>query len=390
MSTSPNDTGSGPGPLGELPRTSRRHARLARRLRRSGPTLGPLFDELGAMLGALPKADEVDVIPRASGLRRPGAIAQLSWPRLGSRVGLGIEPGLAHAIVDRLLGFDRAEPERKLQVSPVEWGVLGFVVARMLDLLAAVPGPLGPWDLYIDRVGPEPFPPDGLGPIVTLAWPIRVGPASGVVRLWVPEMLVGLALVDEPAPPPIDPDPAQVVRRFGALSVTVRVELGSIDLDRGAPGPAEGDVLPIQTADGPLLGTPELPAGPVVLVLGDADGERREPLAMLADLGPGPEGPKLVLTSLTFPNQGAAEPPAMTPSTDLPVAADTPVSLVVELSRKSLPLARLADLKPGDVLDLGRSADDPVTITSGGTLVAQGTLVQVDEGLGVRITRVFA
>jgi flagellar motor switch protein FliN/FliY len=77
-----------------------------------------------------------------------------------------------------------------------------------------------------------------------------------------------------------------------------------------------------------------------------------------------------------------------TPSeTDAP--ADIPVTLTVELGRVSLPLHRLADLKPGDVLELGRHAHEPVELTSGGRLIARGELVQVDTELGVRVTQVF-
>lgn len=384
MSDSPH---TGADPLLNLPRLSRRHARLAMRLRRAGNSLQSLLDELAALLGTLPRLSEVDVIPRSSGLKRPGAIAQLSWPRLGTRIGLGLEPSLAHAIVDRLLGFDRTGPEHKHQVSPIEWGVLGFVVARLLDRLADSPGPFGPWDLHVDRVGPEPFLSDGLGPIVTLAWPISVGPVDGVARLWVPEMLVGLALVDEPPPPPINADPSG---RLGSLVCLVRVDLGVVSIAGGAPVLEEGQPLPIQTPGGPLGGTPETPSGPISLVLGGV--EEPEPLTLLAALGPAPEGGlRITIRSLTFrnhrPPESLAVPDATPPPTVPP--GDLPADLVVELSRMSLPLARVADLKPGDMLDLPRSPHDPVSITSGGTLVARGSLVQLDDGLAVKITRVF-
>ena len=69
--------------------------------------------------------------------------------------------------------------------------------------------------------------------------------------------------------------------------------------------------------------------------------------------------------------------------------ADIPVTLTVELGRVSLPLRRLADLKPGDVLELGRHAREPVELTSGGRTVARGELVQIESELGVRVTHVF-
>ncbi len=69
--------------------------------------------------------------------------------------------------------------------------------------------------------------------------------------------------------------------------------------------------------------------------------------------------------------------------------ADVPVTLIVELGRVNLPLHRLAELKPGDVLELGRHPREPVELTSGGRLIARGELVQVDTELGVRVTQVF-
>ena len=68
---------------------------------------------------------------------------------------------------------------------------------------------------------------------------------------------------------------------------------------------------------------------------------------------------------------------------------DVPVTLTVELGRVNLTLNRLADLKPGDVLELGRHSREPVELTSGGRLVARGELILIDTELGVRVTHVF-
>ena len=68
---------------------------------------------------------------------------------------------------------------------------------------------------------------------------------------------------------------------------------------------------------------------------------------------------------------------------------DIPVTLTVELGRVNLSLQRLADLKPGDVVELGRHSREPVELTSNGRLVARGELVLIDTELGVRILNVF-
>ena len=70
-------------------------------------------------------------------------------------------------------------------------------------------------------------------------------------------------------------------------------------------------------------------------------------------------------------------------------ALEVPVTLAVELGRVNLTLSRLADLKPGDVLELGRHSREPVELTSGGRLVARGELVLIDTDLGVGVTHLF-
>lgn len=414
---SPNHSPA-PDPLGPLPRVARRHARLEMRLRRADEALTPVLAQLSALLGpgVSPTLSRAEVLPRASGLKRPGAIAQLGWPRLGTRVGLGVEPALAHAIVDRLLGFERPEPEHRLQVSPVEWGVLGFVLARLLDRLASRPGALGPWDLYLDRLGPEPFRTDDLGPIVTLCWPMHVPPARGAVRLWVPEVLVALALVDEPPSPrlSIDPDHLGPGGRFGPMVASGVARAGSISPPGGLSGLTVGASFPI--AGSPLKGPPGSPEGAVSVVLGDGRGPRR--WTVPAELLPDSDASRLVITGpisrrsrpqeatpvppssehhdptrdpspSTNPDLGIGAVPDLGPTDDTLAPDDIPATLVVELGRLSLSLARVADLKPGDVLDLSRTGTDPVELTSGDALIARGELVRMDHSLGVRITRVF-
>ncbi len=70
-------------------------------------------------------------------------------------------------------------------------------------------------------------------------------------------------------------------------------------------------------------------------------------------------------------------------------SSDVSVTLTVELGRVSFPLRRLANLQPGDVVELARHGREPVDLSSNGRLVARGELVQVDTELGVRVTQVF-
>jgi type III secretion system YscQ/HrcQ family protein len=68
---------------------------------------------------------------------------------------------------------------------------------------------------------------------------------------------------------------------------------------------------------------------------------------------------------------------------------DVPVTLTAELGRVNLTLNQLADLKPGDVVELNRHSRAPIELTSNGRLVARGELILIDTDLGVRVTNVF-
>ena len=376
------------GPLGVLPSMTRRQVRLERRLGPNGSRLGPggLLGGIADLLGEGLEADRFEVHWRAAGLKRPGVIAQLTWPRLSTRVGLGIEPPLAHAMVDRLLGFDRLPAEGRFQVTPVEWGILSFVMARALDRLDEAPGPLGPWDLAIDRVGPDPFDPAGLGPIVTWRWRVRLGQAAASARLWLPESLLALWLLDDPPAPPAPPSLAM----FADLTSVWKAEAGTIAVPKGLSKLRPGSLQLIEGS--PLSGTPRSPEGPIQLVQDDPSARSYFRARALPDS----QAARLILESPLTRAPRPRETLAMPTPTDsiatpsgTVAPADVPVTLTVELGRVNLPLHRLADLKPGDVLELGRHAREPVELTSGGRLIARGELVQVDTELGVRVTQVF-
>ena len=405
-------TGDG-GPLGVLPRLSARQVRADRKLGRSGPALvGDLIATWNQLIGGELVADRFDMDWRAAGLRRPGVVAQLVWSRWRTRVALGLDPPLAHAVVDRLLGFERTAAEARLQVSPVEWGVLSFVIATGLARLEELPGPLGPWDLAIDRVGPDPFAPTGLGAIVTWRWRVRVGAITGSARLWLPESLLTTWL-DAPTVACLtarqthssDQTSAAAVAdlvRFDCLISEFRAEVGTISLAASSvvAGVAPGRMLLID--DSPLSGTLASPVGTVLLV---QTGWRTR-TEIRAQVEPGSAGDRLIVTSPlrnqpTFRTPLMVDPArpasaeltqaasAVAPPAPSASAGDLTVTLTVELGRVNLPLPRLAELQPGAVIELNRHSRDPVDLSSNGRLVARGELVQVDTELGVRITQVF-
>jgi len=349
---------------------------------------------------------------------------QLTAPRLGTKLAVGIEVPLAHTIVDRMLGFDRAFAESRLQLTPVEWGIGTFLALRVIDSLAAfaaegrgvpapVAGPLDMRDLTVDRVGPDPFDPTGLGAIATVRWSVRAGDVTAAVRLWLAESLVTLwtasfagypAARSEPRPgddgPSLSGGSDRRVPR-AELAGTWRAVAGQVLMPRGLARLRIGGVLPLSGSQ--LTGTPASPAGPVELVmeLDNQPGGFRMPSCPVADsaarllridarpiyqtrardpiAGTIHEGPRM---NQPIP---ATNPPAAAPTAPL----DVPVTLTVELGRVNLTLSQLADLKPGDVVELARNSRAPVELTSNGRLVARGELILIDTDLGVRVTSVF-
>lgn len=77
-----------------------------------------------------------------------------------------------------------------------------------------------------------------------------------------------------------------------------------------------------------------------------------------------------------------AEPPPLSGFADLML----PVEFIA--GRLDLPLSRLQELAPGQVLDLGRDAAAAISVRVNGQVVATGELVQLGERTGIRLTSV--
>jgi flagellar motor switch protein FliN/FliY len=66
--------------------------------------------------------------------------------------------------------------------------------------------------------------------------------------------------------------------------------------------------------------------------------------------------------------------------------ADVPIDIDVELDRRVLTVRDLLDLEAGSVIKLDRSAGENIDVLAGGTLLAFGEIVIVEDTIGVRIT----
>jgi len=82
--------------------------------------------------------------------------------------------------------------------------------------------------------------------------------------------------------------------------------------------------------------------------------------------------------------------PASTPGSNLDLLLDVELPLAVRFGQAELTLHHLTRLGPGSVIDLRRSADEPVEVLVGGKVIARGEVVVVEGNYGVRVTEVVS
>jgi len=68
---------------------------------------------------------------------------------------------------------------------------------------------------------------------------------------------------------------------------------------------------------------------------------------------------------------------------------DLPVKLVFELGRLDLSLREIRKLGPGAIVPLLRPVEESLDVIANGRRIGRGTLVQIGDSLGVRLTRLF-
>lgn len=66
------------------------------------------------------------------------------------------------------------------------------------------------------------------------------------------------------------------------------------------------------------------------------------------------------------------------------------MEVVIELGRRRIPLAQLADMKEGSVVELEKLSGQPMEIMVNGALFGHGEIVVVGDNLAVRVTELVA
>lgn len=86
----------------------------------------------------------------------------------------------------------------------------------------------------------------------------------------------------------------------------------------------------------------------------------------------------------------AAAADAGTSDVNLEVILDVPVTLSMEVGRTRIPIRNFLQLNQGSVVELDRTAGEPLDVYVNGTLVAHGEVVVVNERFGIRLTDVIS
>ncbi|HWP31602.1 MAG TPA: flagellar motor switch protein FliN [Fimbriimonadales bacterium] len=75
---------------------------------------------------------------------------------------------------------------------------------------------------------------------------------------------------------------------------------------------------------------------------------------------------------------------------DFEILMDIPLDINVELGRVKLTVQKIIELTPGNIIELEKTAGEPVDVYVNGRLVAKGEVVVVEENFGVRITEILS
>lgn len=91
-----------------------------------------------------------------------------------------------------------------------------------------------------------------------------------------------------------------------------------------------------------------------------------------------------------FEQFGAGAASSSANDVNLDVILDVAVNLSMEVGRARIPIRNLLQLNQGSVVELERTAGEPLDVYANGTLIAHGEVVVVNERFGVRLTDVVS
>ena len=352
----------------------------------------------------------------------PRAFAVLSVQPDALPLFLEVDAGLASMIVDRTLGGDAKLPCSLRALSPIETAVVEFLclsIVREVNKEAGMPlislaaisstGPaLGAANQKLDPVQLA----QTLASVrfLKFTFGMKVGAVSGVAKIYcTPDCLAGLKAsearrTDLQSAGLIDTRIDRLARVIPEVSA--RVEIGRVEVTAGELMSLElGDML---VFDRPSLHfspaiEPSLISGTIRVVLADGACAITGKLSQLAPDAPpdslegrGSELHRLAMTvEAILAEQHEEGVEIEMPMEDTAQFAQRAavlegllLTVVAQIAARRMKLAEIADLRVGQIIDLGCETTDRVDLLVDGRRVARGELVDVQGRLGVRISEI--
>jgi flagellar motor switch protein FliN len=75
--------------------------------------------------------------------------------------------------------------------------------------------------------------------------------------------------------------------------------------------------------------------------------------------------------------------------TDLMPFIDTPLGLEIQLGQARLTIRELLDLEPGSLVELKKSAGEPMDVLCKERIVLRGEVTVLEDSLGLRVTEIM-
>lgn len=328
-----------------------------------------------------------------SSLPSPGILILLSAEPLQGSFLMSIHPSIGGALVERLLGAGKpAATPRDRGFSPLEWNVADTLVRRLLDLLAAAWAPVAPvrFAVLSRESDPSTIKTDAVNePSVAVTLELAMGDQRGAVDILFPALSIephfGAMIPAAPFSPKklAESRGDEISRRLAPAEVEVGVHLPPSTIRMK-------DLQTLRPGDYVVTGHPH--SGPVQVSV-----EGR--LKFLARLGSlkDRKAAKIVASSSESPAEPAGELVVLPGGAPGPAAPGPsvreallrmPVTATVVLAEKPVKLEEVMALKAGDVMEFGRSADDPLELRISGRTIATGTAVKIGEQFGLKVIAV--
>lgn len=425
-----NDTGAAfrPFKFSRLEKVSRAQMRLIDRLDWLMPGVEASGQVGQALLARLKELFEGEVklqvdylhVVRPKELRRylsdPTVLAALVPAAHKPRGFLELEPALAHAAIDQLLG-GAGESVAIRPLTEIEEGVISFMVIETLKSLAPeitpglprirLDGMARSVEDVFSALAEEPH-------VAVVQLKAALGETSGYLRLFIPESV--LAMTNPPVGAPArrarTASYAQRhLKRLAGVKTWLRAEIGRAQVAAAdLAGLDQGDVVLVDElscrAHAGEAGTARLKVGMGRVGYLDAevaleDGHFQAKVTgisygqeTLESRGPSERDEEAAESLL----EGEAGDPEHTDpfrrvggmdvsetNEGAELLNDIPLQISVELSRMPVTAEQVVSLRVGQILDLGRVPGEPVDLSVNGKVVARGELVEVEGHMGVRI-----